>query len=178
MGAITMTGNSKKVLGCGRFLSLRFKRTFKKPLNQRRKGFFRNSKLRIQNLKFQQFNEGGFTFIELLVVLAVMALLSSLVVAVSMGKIRQTKESALKEDLHGLRKALDDFYADKGKYPVKLQDLVDQHYLRSIPPDPLTDSVDGWQTVLSQDPAQKGGIVDIHSGSEEKTIDGKLYSQW
>lgn len=123
-------------------------------------------------------SEDGFTFIELLVVLAVMALLSSLVVSVSMGKIRQSKESALKEDLHSLRKALDDFYADKGKYPVKLQDLVDQHYLRSIPPDPLTDSAESWQTVLSQDPAQKGGIVDIHSGSEEKTIDGKPYGEW
>ncbi len=124
------------------------------------------------------FTEGGFTFIELMVVLAIMALLSGLVAAASMGKIRQSKESALKEDLHAMRKALDDYYADKGKYPVKLQDLVNQHYLRSIPEDPLTDSEDTWQTVVSQDPNQKGGIVDIHSGSEEKTADGKSYSEW
>jgi general secretion pathway protein G len=123
-------------------------------------------------------SEEGFTFIELLIVLAIMALLASLVVSVSMGKIRQSKESALKEDLHQLRKALDDFYADKGKYPIKLQDLVDKHYLRSIPVDPLTDSDDTWQTVISQDPAQKEGIVDIHSGSEEKTSDGKPYNEW
>lgn len=128
--------------------------------------------------KFRQLNEGGFTFIELLVVLAIMALLSGLVAAVSVGKIRQSKESALKEDLHNIRKALDDYYADKGKYPVRLQDLVDQHYLRSIPEDPLTDSMDSWQTVVSQDSTQKGWIVDIHSGSEEKTADGKFYSEW
>ncbi len=122
--------------------------------------------------------EDGFTFIELLIVLAIMSLLASLVVAVSMGKIRQSKESALKEDLHSMRKSLDDFYADKGKYPVKLQDLVEKHYLRSIPVDPLTDSEDTWKAVISQDPAQKGGIVDIHSGSEEKTSDGKPYNEW
>ncbi len=136
------------------------------------------SKYKIKNLKFHQLNERGFTFIELMVVLAIMALLSGLVAAVSVGKIRQSKESALKEDLHNMRKALDDYYADKGKYPVKLQDLVDQRYLRSIPEDPLTDSQDTWQAVVSQDPDPKGGIVDIHSGSDEKTADGKNYSDW
>jgi general secretion pathway protein G len=126
----------------------------------------------------RRLSEEGFTFIELLIVLAIMSLLASLVVSVSMGKIRQSKESALKEDLHNLRKALDDFYADKGKYPVKLQDLVDKHYLRSIPVDPLTESDDTWQTVVSQDPAQKDGIVDVHSGSGDKPNDGKPYSEW
>ncbi len=126
----------------------------------------------------RRLSEGGFTFIELLIVLAIMALLSGLAVSVSMSKIRQSKESALKEDLRGLRKALDDFYADHGKYPVKLTDLVEGHYLRSIPTDPLTDSDATWQLVTSQDPAQKGGIVDIHSGSEEKTSDGKSYGEW
>jgi general secretion pathway protein G len=120
----------------------------------------------------------GFTFIELLIVLALMALLASLVVSVSVGKIRQSKESALKEDLHNMRKALDDFYADQGKYPVKLQDLVEKHYLRSIPLDPLTESEDTWQTEISQDPSQKGGIVDVHSGSGDQPKDGKPYHEW
>jgi general secretion pathway protein G len=122
--------------------------------------------------------EGGFTFIELLLVLAILSLLAGLVVTVSMNKIRQSKESALKEDLHNMRKAIDDYYADKKHYPKKFQDLVDQHYLRSVPEDPLTESDGTWQPVYSQEPDQKDGIVDVHSGSEEKSDNGKTYSDW
>ena len=122
--------------------------------------------------------ENGFTFIELLVVLGILALLSSLVVSVSMGKIRQSKESALKEDLHNMRKGIDDFYADTKKYPQKLDDLVDKRYLRSIPIDPVTESAETWQTVLSKDSDQKDGIVDVHSGSGDKSSDGDNYSDW
>lgn len=120
----------------------------------------------------------GFTFIELLVVLAVLSLLASIVASVSMAKIRQSKESALKEDLHLLRKALDDYDADQGKYPVKLEDLVDKHYLRLIPRDPMTESDTTWQLVLSTDPTQKGGIVDIHSGSQDKSSEDETYADW
>jgi len=114
----------------------------------------------------------------MLLVLAVLALLAGLVASVSMGKIRQSKESALKEDLHAMRKAIDDFYADTGKYPKQLQDLADKHYLRSIPVDPITELNDTWQVVVSQDPAQKDGITDVHSGSEEKSSDGNNYNEW
>lgn len=123
-------------------------------------------------------SEEGFTFIEMLVVLAVLSLLASLAAAVALGKIRQSKESALKEDLRVMRKAIDDSYADTGKYPKDLQDLVDRRYLRSIPLDPFTEKNDSWQPVLSQDPTQKDGIVDVHSGSDEKSGDGDNYSDW
>lgn len=132
----------------------------------------------MRSARFSLRGEKGFTFIELLVVLGILALLATLVASVSMGKIRQSKESALKEDLHNLRKAIDDFYADNGKYPKKLDDLVQKHYLRTIPVDPLTDSVETWQLLLSDDPAQKEGVVDVHSGSEEKSSDGNNYSDW
>ena len=120
----------------------------------------------------------GFTLIELLVVMAIIALLASLAAAVSMGKIRQSKESALKEDLHQMRKAIDDFDADTGKYPSNLGDLVDHRYLRSIPVDPMTESADSWQLVKSKEAAQKDGIVDIHSGSLDKSSGGDNYSGW
>ncbi|HXL72830.1 MAG TPA: prepilin-type N-terminal cleavage/methylation domain-containing protein [bacterium] len=134
------------------------------------------------NLKFKTRNskwrESGFTFIEMLLVLAILSLLAGLVGTVAFTKIHSSKESALKEDLHDLRKAIDDFYADSGKYPQKLQDLVDAHYLRFVPPDPFTDSVDTWQVVTSQESVQKDRIVDVHSGSQEKTNDGGNYSDW
>ncbi|MGH7738707.1 MAG: type II secretion system protein [bacterium] len=128
--------------------------------------------------KLRRLGSRGFTFIELLIVLAIMALLSSLVVSISVGKIRQSKESALKEDLYQMRKAIDDDYADSGKYPKALSELVDHRYLRVIPEDPFTRSVDTWVLEISKDPAQRDGIVDVHSGSEEKSSDGGNYSDW
>jgi general secretion pathway protein G len=122
--------------------------------------------------------EKGFTFIELLVVLAILSLLAGLVVSVAVGKIQQSKESALKEDLHQMRKCIDDFYADNGKYPQKLDDLVDKHYMRSVPVDPMTESKETWQVVDSTDPLQKNVIVDVHSGSEDKSSDGSNYNEW
>jgi general secretion pathway protein G len=126
----------------------------------------------------RRLDQRGFTFIELLLVLAILALLAGLAVAVSMSKIRSSKESALKEDLHSMRKALDDYYADKGNYPKKLQDLVDKRYLRSVPMDPFTESSETWQAVYSEDSSQKDGIMDVHSGSEEKSSDGNNYNEW
>lgn len=120
----------------------------------------------------------GFTFIELMLVLAILTLLAGLVASVAMGKIRSSKESALKTDLATMRKALDDYYADNGKYPTVLQDLVDKHYLRAIPQDPFTETNDSWKTVTSDKPDQKDGIVDVHSGTDEKTPDGGNYSDW
>ena len=123
-------------------------------------------------------NQKGFTFIELLVVLAVLSLLAGLVASVSMSKIRSSKESALKEDLHVMRKAIDDYYADTGAYPAKLDDLVEKHYLRSVPKDPFTESSDTWKPVFPEDATEKNGIIDVHSGTDEKTGDGENYSDW
>jgi general secretion pathway protein G len=122
--------------------------------------------------------EKGFTFIELMLVLAILALLAGIAAAVSMGKIRSSKEAALKTDLANFRKALDDYYADTGKYPKKLDDLVEKRYLRAVPQDPFTESSDTWQAVYSDKPDQKDGIVDVHSGSDEKSGDGGNYSEW
>jgi general secretion pathway protein G len=122
--------------------------------------------------------EGGFTLVELLVVLAVLSLLAGLAASVAVGRVRQSKESALKADLRNLRKALDDFAADKGKYPVHLSDLVDARYLREMPKDPITDSDGTWRPVLSKDPVQPEGIVDVRSGSDERSSEGDLYADW
>jgi general secretion pathway protein G len=111
----------------------------------------------------------GFTLVELMVVLTVIALLLSIVVPDYVGRVRRAEEAVLKENLVALRDALDKHYADAGKYPGSLEELVVKRYLRSIPNDPFTRSAT-WIAVPPTD-VQKGGVYDVHSGA-------KGYERW
>jgi general secretion pathway protein G len=112
----------------------------------------------------------GFTLVELMVVLTVIALLLSVVVPDYMGRMKRAEEAVLKENLVVMRDALDKHYADAGKYPGSLQDLVSKRYLRNIPPDPFTQSEGTWVAVPPSDP-KKGGVYDVRSGA-------KGYERW
>jgi general secretion pathway protein G len=122
----------------------------------------------------------GFTLVELMLVMLIVALLASLVAPVVTGGITRAKESTLQEDLHAMRKAIDAHYADTGAYPGELDQLVQRRYLRRVPVDPFTERYDTWVTVrddgASRDKAS--GIIDIRSGSEEKSSDGTFYRDW
>ncbi|TMH62284.1 MAG: prepilin-type N-terminal cleavage/methylation domain-containing protein, partial [Betaproteobacteria bacterium] len=93
----------------------------------------------------------GFTLVELMVVLTVIALLLSVVVPDYIGKLRRAEEAVLQENLALMRYSLDKHYADTGRYPASLEDLVAKHYLRSIPKDPFTQSASTWVPVPPQD---------------------------
>ena len=112
----------------------------------------------------------GFTLVELMVVLTVIALLLSIVVPDYVGRVRRAEEAVLKENLVTLRDALDKHYADAGKYPSTLEELVAKRYLRTIPNDPFTRSAATWIAVPPND-AKKGGVYDVHSGA-------KGYERW
>lgn len=118
----------------------------------------------------------GFTLVELLLVLFVVALLASLVAPVVTGTIQRARESSLKEDLYQMRKALDDFYTDNGRYPESLKQLVEKRYLRKIPVDPITDSATTWIEVKGE--GKDTGVMDVRSGAEEKAADGVPYRDW
>ena len=124
----------------------------------------------------------GFTLMELLLVLFLVALLASLVGPSLTNGIQRSRESALKEDLHVLRKALDDYYADNGSYPAELQVLVDKRYVRAVPLDPFTDRQDSWtfdrDDSKDRDEGKQAGIRDIHSGSDGQGRDGTAYKEW
>ena len=107
----------------------------------------------------------GFTLVELMVVLAVIALLLSVVVPDYMGKMRRAEEAVLQQNLAVMRDSLDKHYADTGKYPTSLEDLVAKHYLRAIPKDPFTQSAATWVAVPPQD-ARKGNVWDVKSGAK------------
>jgi type II secretory pathway pseudopilin PulG len=107
------------------------------------------------------------------------ALLAGLVTPVVTGSIHRARESTLKEDLFTMRKAIDDYYADNGGYPTELEALVQKKYIRGIPTDPLTDRNDSWLLVRTDtDDQGSSGIIDVHSGSEEKDSDGVPYKEW
>ena len=112
----------------------------------------------------------GFTLVELMVVLTVIALLLSVVVPDYVGRMKRAEEAVLQENLTVMRDALDKHYADAGKYPASLEDLVSKRYLRSIPKDPFTQSATSWTPVPPADP-KRGGIFDIHSSA-------KGYERW
>ena len=124
----------------------------------------------------------GFTLIELMVVMALIVVLASVGLTLYTNSVTRAKESVLKEDLFRMRDAIDQYYADKGRYPATLQDLVSDKYLRTIPKDPFTNSADTWREVPSEpdpnNPTAQSGVYDVRSGSEQTALDGSKYSEW
>jgi general secretion pathway protein G len=118
----------------------------------------------------------GFTLIELLVVVAIVAVLLTLASPRYYSSLDRSKETVLKENLGVLRSVLDKFYADRGRYPDRLEELVELKYLRAVPVDPITERADTWIALSSQDPDIKG-IADIRSGAQGQTADGVAFDQ-
>ena len=118
----------------------------------------------------------GFTIIELLVVMAVLAVLAAMVMPRYMDKVETARETVLRQDLQGLRQAIDQFYRDQSRYPENLQELVTKRYIRAIPVDPVTDKAETWVAT----PSKEGipGVFDVHSGSPLKARDGSSYASW
>ena len=124
----------------------------------------------------------GFTLIELMIVMSLIVILASIGLTLYTNSVIRAKESVLKEDLFRMRDAIDQYYADKGKYPVTLDSLVSEKYLRSIPVDPFTNSADTWRSIQSEpdptNPTADPGVYDVRSGSDQKAIDGTNYADW
>ena len=126
--------------------------------------------------------DAGWTLIELIVVLALIMVLASVALAQYRNTVITAREAVLRADLHQMREAIDQYYADKGRYPETLDALVSDTYLRSIPVDPFTNSSSTWETIQAE--AQPGasttspGIYDVKSRAEGMALDGSRYSDW
>jgi len=119
----------------------------------------------------------GFTLIELIVVMTIVSLLLTLAAPRYFRSIDKSKETVLRANLAATRDALDKFHADTGKYPSQLGDLVEKHYLRTLPYDPIADSSDAWVITPPAD-GQDGGVYNISSSAEGADADGVPYAEW
>lgn len=136
----------------------------------------------------------GFTLIELMIVMTIVAILAAIAVPNYQRYLIRAREAVLQENLYGIRSAIDQFYADQGKYPDAFADLVDKKYMREIPRDPFTGKNDTWLAVapVAEMPSgtgggisssgaislPKGNVYDVQSGSNLTGTNGVPYNEW
>ena len=115
-------------------------------------------------------------------VCAIIGILSAVAVANFRRSIVKAKEAALQQDLYTMRTLINQYFADKGKYPADISSLVQDHYLQAIPKDPFTDNTDSWVVEQAEqdesDISTEPGIVNVRSGSDGTALDGRSYSEF
>ena len=119
----------------------------------------------------------GFTLVELMVVMAIVALLLSLALPRYFNHLDAARETILRQDLAVMRDAIDKYHGDRGRYPESLEELVNARYLRALPVDPLTDRADTW-LVVEPPGGEVGGVYDVRSGAPGKSREGVPYAEW
>ena len=119
--------------------------------------------------------EAGYTLIELMLVVTIAGILVSLAEPSFRNTVLKAREAALKQNLFTIRDVIDQYRADRGKYPAALAELQSAGYIKRIPVDPFTKADTTWQEILDQ---SQGGIFDVHSGSDLVAMDGSAYNNW
>ncbi|PYQ43207.1 MAG: general secretion pathway protein GspG [Acidobacteria bacterium] len=124
----------------------------------------------------------GFTLLELITVIMIVGILAAVALPNYKAAILAAREATLTQDLFLFRDVIDQFYADKGRYPASLEEVKEQGYLRKIPADPMTGQPD-WEVVYAEpdpdDPTAQPGIYDVKSASTATSqTRGTPYNEW
>ena len=129
----------------------------------------------------RQFCPSGFTFIEMVMVIVLMGILLGIGIPMYQAQIVASKEQVLAHNLATIRERLDQYKADKNRYPQNLQELTESGYLRQLPQDPMTGAHE-WDEVYEEfdpdEPDAKQGVYDIKSRSTDTSTDGRPYNEW
>ena len=158
----------------------------RKPETVNRRGSDRRAKASVHGSRFTVHGSEGFTLLELLVVMTIIGILAAIAVPALRDSPKRAREATLRGDLFTFRSVIDQYKGDKGNYPPDLETLIKDGYMRKIPLDPMTKAADWQLTMEEQDPQQPDdpnvqavpGIIDVHSASKEKALDGTNYSDW
>jgi general secretion pathway protein G len=142
----------------------------------------RSALARATGRREQSFAQAGWTMIELLIVMSIIMILTALALTSYRNSVTLAREAALRSDLMMMREAIDQYYADKGRYPETLQSLVSESYLRALPKDPFTNSTDSWQTEEAEPQpgsnSAEPGIYNVKSGADGTALDGTRFAEW
>jgi general secretion pathway protein G len=132
--------------------------------------------------QYKKYVKKGFTLVELMVVMAIIALLMAVALPRYFKHLESSRETILKQDLAVMRDAIDKYHADRGRYPNSLDELVSARYLRALPVDPITERSDTWQAVAPSaneaGESETGELYDIKSGAPGTARDGSAYADW
>ena len=124
--------------------------------------------------------QGGFSLLELMIAMFILIILLSVAIPTYQRSVQQARETVLKENLWQMRRAIDQFGADKGRLPASIDELVELNYLREVPYDPITETQE-WDEVAGDDPLKGDGaqgLKDVKSRADGRDADGKAYREY
>jgi len=132
-------------------------------------------------IRAQEINkQGGFSLLELMIAMFILIILLSIALPTYNRSVQHARETVLKENLWQMRRAIDQYSADKGRLPESIESLVQAQYLRETPRDPITEKAE-WEEITGEDPMSSEaaeGLKNVKSLAEGKDMDGKDFKDY